>query len=73
MDQIFAWVFAKYFTKLKDKPFFLVQFEFEAFGGKIAEFETSFFPRKAFGWWYQGTSWENKNDEESALESCRKF
>lgn len=65
---------ANFFEQLlSDKPKISVFFEFEAFGGIIPQFDTSFFPRNAFGWWYQAYYWGNKNDTQQALRYSRKF
>jgi hypothetical protein len=65
---------ANYFQLLlHENPQITVFFEFEAFGGAISDFETSFYPRKAFGWWYQEYLWSQQNQAEQALAYSRKF
>lgn len=64
----------EYFEQLKEKkePFFAF-FEFEAFGGSIPKTKTAFFPRKAFGWWYQAIYWDREDFSAHALHLQRKF
>lgn len=48
-------------------------FDLEAYGGAIPKFHTAFFPRKAFGWWYQALYWSQQNQTEQALAYSRNF
>jgi hypothetical protein len=52
---------------------FQVGFEFSAFGGKLAQGDTAFYPRQAFEWWHQAVNWNNQEDEEVSLASIRQF
>lgn len=64
----------QFFRKLESHDAdFLVYFNFEAFGGKIAENETAFFPRDAFGWWYQTYYWQNEDETQQILSLSRDF
>lgn len=58
--------------KKEDKNYYAL-FEIEAFGGKVAEGHTAFFPRKALAWWYQVMYWDNPNLAKPALHKLRKF
>ena len=60
-------------TLLKNNAQFEILFEFEAFGGNIRKFDTAFFPRNAFGWWYQETLWGQQELTAEALAYSRKF
>ena len=63
-----------YFETLsKNKVQFETLFEFEAYGGNIPKYDTAFFPRNAFGWWYQETLWGRQELTAQALEYGRKF
>lgn len=63
-----------FFEKIDEEdPDYLVYFNFEAFGGKIPEFHTSFYPREAFGWWQQAFYWEHKRESREVLALSRKF
>lgn len=64
----------QYFEQLRlTQAPFKVGFEFAAFGGKLAQGDTAFFPRKAFEWWHQSVNWDFQEDEPSALASIRQF
>jgi hypothetical protein len=52
---------------------FNVNFEFTAFGGKLAEGDTAFFPRNAVEWWHQAVNWNQQEQEPAALASIRQF
>lgn len=52
---------------------FQVGFEFSAFGGKLAQGDTAFFPRQAFEWWHQAVNWNLQEQEPLALASIRQF
>lgn len=58
---------------LKDKPQINEILEFEAYGGKIPEGTTSFFPRKAFGCLFQQTAWEQQCQTDQALAYSGSF
>lgn len=58
--------------QLKQAPF-QVGFEFTAFGGKLAQGDTAFFPRKAFEWWHQAVNWNQQEQEPFALASIQQF
>lgn len=58
--------------QLNQAPFH-VGFEFSAFGGKLAQGDTAFFPRKAFEWWHQAVNWNQQEQETVALASIRQF
>lgn len=65
---------ANYFqTLLQNQPPLSVIFDFEAFGGVIPESTSSFFPRNAFGWWYQAVYWGQQDNTELALYYSRTF
>ena len=51
----------------------LVYFNFEAFGGKISKNHTSFFPREAFGWWFQAYYWALQKQSSKMLALSRNF
>jgi hypothetical protein len=64
----------RFFTELEVKnPDFLVYFNFEAFGGKIRENHTSFFPSKAFAWWEQSYYWDRPQQTSGILALSRRF
>lgn len=64
----------EFFRKLEDKnPNFLVYFDFERFGGKVASNNSSFFPSQAFGWWEQAYFWEFPEQTEEVLALSRDF
>jgi FAD/FMN-containing dehydrogenase len=52
---------------------YLVYFNFERLGGKVAHYHTSFFPRKAFGWWQQAYYWDNKEQSLEILKLANRF
>lgn len=54
-------------------PDYQIYFNFEAFGGKIPDFDTSFYPRKAFGWWQQAYFWKYQEETKTMLSLSRKF
>ncbi|MFI0434528.1 MAG: FAD-dependent oxidoreductase [Parachlamydiaceae bacterium] len=63
-----------FFTKLEKKdPNYLVYFNFEVFGGVLSKFNTSFFPRNAFGWWFQAYFWDDQSQSEEVLNLSRQF
>jgi len=63
-----------YFEQLKlSKAPFDVGFEFSAFGGKLAQGDTAFFPRSAFEWWHQAVNWHQQEQGPAALASIRQF
>lgn len=55
------------------KPNYRVSFNFEAFGGKLAENHTAFFPRKAFGWLIQTYYWKFQEQDVEVLALSREF
>lgn len=64
----------EFFSKLEEEnPNFLVYFDFERFGGKVATNESSFFPSQAFGWWEQAYFWEFPEQTEKVLALSRSF
>lgn len=64
----------QYFEQLKaNQAPFKVGFEFAALGGKYAQGDTAFFPRKAFEWWHQSVNWDLQEQEAAALASIRQF
>lgn len=64
----------QYFEQLRlSQAPFNVGFEFSAFGGKLAEGDTAFFPRNAFEWWHQAVNWNLQEQEAAALDSIRQF
>lgn len=64
----------KFFAKLEvQNPNFLVYFDFERFGGKVASNNSSFFPSQAFGWWEQAYFWEFPEQTEEVLALSRHF
>lgn len=54
-------------------PNLLVYFELEAFGGAMAQRDTAFFPRKAFGWWLQAYYWPLQSENAEILALSRDF
>lgn len=52
---------------------FRVNFEFTALGGKLAQGNTSFFPRQAIEWWHQSVNWNHQEESAIALASIRQF
>ncbi len=63
-----------YFETLrKDKAKQNVLFDFDAFGSKVSEKNTAFYPRKAFGWWYQSMYWDFEKETAQALSYSRNF
>lgn len=54
-------------------PNYLVYFNFEAFGGVIPDYHTSFFPRNAFGWWFQAYYWSQQTQSDEVLALSQKF
>lgn len=64
----------QFFTHLeKQNPTFLVYFNFERLGGQVPNNQTAFFPRNAFGWWFQAYYWGNRNQSLEVLTLSRKF
>lgn len=63
-----------YFEQLRlTQPPFIISLEFVALGGKFAQGETAFFPRKATQWWHQVANWNLQDQEPEALASLRTF
>ena len=63
-----------FFATLKnDKPDFHVLFDFDTMGGKVLQGTSSFFPRQALTWWYQGIYWEHEDQTADALRYSRQF
>lgn len=56
-----------------DQAPFQVGFEFTAFGGKLAQGDTAFFPRDAVEWWHMAVNWDKQEQEIDALASIRLF
>lgn len=56
-----------------NKANFQVVFEITAFGGKLAQGDTAFFPRKAVEWWHQVANWNQQEQEVVALTSLNAF
>ena len=54
-------------------PDYLLHSNFEAFGGKIPDNQTAFFPRNAFGWWFQAYYWDFQEQTDEVLALSRKF
>lgn len=64
----------QYFEQLKlNSAPFNVGFEFSAFGGKLSQGDTAFFPRNAVEWWHQAVNWNQQEQEVAALASIRQF
>lgn len=64
----------QYFEQLQlNKAPFHVGFEFTAFGGKLTQGDTAFFPRKAVEWWHQSVNWNQQEQEIAALASIQQF
>lgn len=64
----------KFFAKVEDQnPNFLVYFDFERFGGKVACNNSSFFPSQAFGWWEQAYFWGSPEQTDEVLALSRHF
>ena len=65
---------AKHLQKLShEQPSIEVLFEFEAFGGVIPQSTSSFFPKNAFGWWYEEVNWSEQQQTGPLLSDTRKF
>lgn len=63
-----------FFDKVnKADPKFIVTFNFERFGGKIPDFETAFFPRKAFGWWEQIYYWNLQKQNAQVISIANRY
>ncbi len=64
----------RFFKNLEEvNPDYLVYFDFERFGGKVADNDSSFFPSKAFGWWEQAYFWEFPEQTPEVLALSRAF
>jgi len=64
----------QYFEQLQfNQAPFQVGFQFTAFGGKLAQGDTAFFPRKAIEWWHQAVNWNQQEQEGVALASIQQF
>lgn len=57
---------------LHQEPFF-VNFQIGAGRGKLAEGHTSYFPRKAFAWFFQFIYWNREQQTKRALEAINTF
>lgn len=57
----------------KHNPNYLVYFNFEAFGGAVPNNRTSFFPRDAFGWWFQAYYWDQQKQSDKILALSQRF
>lgn len=57
----------------KNQARFGISLEFVALGGKLPQGESAFFPRNALEWWHQVASWNDQEQEVSALENLRRF
>lgn len=57
----------------RSDPNFFVTFNFERFGGKIPDFDTAFFPRKAFGWWEQIYYWDLQKQNPFVISIANDF
>lgn len=67
-------VVTRFFEEIDRKNVdYLVYFNFEAFGGKIPQFQTSFYPRNAFGWWFQAYYWNYQEESAEVLALSNKF
>lgn len=67
-------VIDQFFEEIEEEdPNYEIYFNFEAFGGKIPEFNTSFYPRKAFGWWQQAYFWEFQSESDRVLALSSAF
>lgn len=67
-------VIANYFQKLSvEQPSIDVLIEFESFGGVMPQSTSSFFPKNAFGWWYQEVNWSEQQLTAQTLASIRAF
>lgn len=64
----------QFFCKLEaTNPDYMVYFEFDALGGKTDANHTSFFPRKAFAWWYQAYFWDSRAETSEILALANNF
>lgn len=64
----------KFFNDLETKnPNYLIYFELEAFGGAVSKKDTAFFPRNAFGWWYQAYYWPEQDQGPEAIALANDF
>lgn len=61
-----------FFESIEHTPY-LIYFNFESFGGKEREGRTAFFPRNAFGWWYQAYFWDLQSQSSHVIKLCRDF
>jgi hypothetical protein len=65
---------SKFFAKLEARnPNYLVYFNFESFGGKMKDNQTAFFPRDAFGWWFQAYYWGEQEESAKVLALSNQF
>ena len=63
-----------FFEKLEeDNAHFLAYFNFEAFGGAIPCTKGSFYPKQAFGWWFQAYYWDDLKKTDGILALSQKF
>lgn len=63
-----------FFSTLKNnRPDFYVLFDFDTMGGKVLDSTSSFFPKQALTWWYQGIYWDRKDLDADALRYSRQF
>ncbi len=64
----------RFFEMIDEKnPEWQVYFNFEAFGGKVPQFDTSFYPRNAFGWWQQAYYWQYQEESDELLALSNAF
>ena len=64
----------KFFEELElENPTYLVYFNFEVFGGNIKKGSNAFFPKNAFGWWFQAYYWDQQDQTNEVLTLSRKF
>lgn len=61
-----------YFERMEGVPY-TFYFEFERFGGQVAETKTSFFPKNAFGWWLQAYYWGDEELTDGILTASEDF
>lgn len=64
----------RFFERLEERnPDFLAYFNFEAFGGRMADFHTSFFPQDAFAWWEMAYYWDRQEQSDKILALANEF
>lgn len=67
-------IIVNYLTNMeKEKKPFRLHFTIASMGGKAAEGDTAFYPRKALAMWHQMVTWETPEEEKDALQTLYAF